>query len=616
MRHSCAAQRLPLQAWLCLLHSIMLLCLFPACSASAGSLSASDPATPPAFDLVVNRDWTFWLSSDGWLPRQLVFIYLMDPAGGQRMPIFSVQADELGHCDALVQYPIDPYWRGMDVVQVNLQDSLPTREVTMRLWVGGASRPDARAQSFTLDAPSPTPSPSSTSTYTPVPEPPQAAVSPTPLPVSLQQANEGWIGEYYDNPEVHHAAPALIRQDDNVDFDWDVRAPAPGVPADGFSARWTRTLHFDAGTHRFILNANDGARVFIDDVDVIEAWQAAAGADQVRDVSLTAGEHTVRVEMYDRAGPAFIHFTFHRLVTYPCWTAEYYANADLSGTAVITRSDNAIHYDWGLLAPTGVDVPADGFSARWRRSFNLPAGVTQFHVVADDGVRVKIDDRLVIDEWHDAATEPYDEAVNLAEGVHTVTVEYYENSGQARVSFYFDPPPAGNWKGEYFNNALLDGYPVFVHYDDRLAFDWGAWSPVFPPDFTRCDLPTNSFSVRWTRQLTVDKPGMYRFSITADDGIRFFIDGHKVRDEWHPSDSDTYSFLVDLQAGIHDVRVEYYEGSGVARIEAGEPEWVADIPTPLPPPTATPTIAATATSPSTPCPCASSSPVAPPSPTP
>lgn len=53
----------------------------------------------------------------------------------------------------------------------------------------------------------------------------------------------------------------LVRDDADVNFDWRTAAPATQLSADDFSARWTRSLSFTAGTYRFYVRSDDGVRV-------------------------------------------------------------------------------------------------------------------------------------------------------------------------------------------------------------------------------------------------------------------------------------------------------------------------------------------------------------------
>jgi hypothetical protein len=78
----------------------------------------------------------------------------------------------------------------------------------------------------------------------------------------------------------------LTRSDDTIDFDWDGGAPAAAVPPDLFSARWTRTKSYAAGTYRFSVTGDDGIRVLVDGTEVINGWLQQAPTTYTADVPL------------------------------------------------------------------------------------------------------------------------------------------------------------------------------------------------------------------------------------------------------------------------------------------------------------------------------------------
>ena len=114
------------------------------------------------------------------------------------------------------------------------------------------------------------------------------------------------------------------------------------------------------------------------------------------------------------------------------WRAEYYNSRNLAEPPFFVRNDDEIQFDWGNGA-AGYGLLADNFSVRWTRALRLPAGTYSFGVLADDGVRLYIDNQLIIDEWHDAEATLYDAMVNLKEGQHKLVVEYYDHVGQAAI---------------------------------------------------------------------------------------------------------------------------------------------------------------------------------------
>ncbi|NIO72208.1 MAG: beta-glucosidase, partial [Anaerolineae bacterium] len=188
-------------------------------------------------------------------------------------------------------------------------------------------------------------------------------------------------------------AAVLVRNDVSVNFDWGTGSPGPGVPADNFSARWSRGLHFPAGNYRFYVRVDDGVRLWVDGNLVIDQWHDSAPTTYTADVNLTDGLHDLKMEYYERGGGALAQLTWERLDNYPDWKAEYYNNPNLSGAPVLVRNDVSVNFDWGTGSP-GPGVPADNFSARWSHSISFPAGTYRFHVRVDDAVRLWIDDNL------------------------------------------------------------------------------------------------------------------------------------------------------------------------------------------------------------------------------
>ncbi len=119
------------------------------------------------------------------------------------------------------------------------------------------------------------------------------------------------------------------------------------------------------------------------------------------------------------------------------WTASYWNNRELSGHPVLVRQESAIDYDWEGLSPDPV-VNVDNFSAQWVRTYHFAAGTYRFKATTDDGMRVWIDGKIIIDDWTDGKVRTIDADVNLSSGPHQITVEYYEFGGKAVAGFTWD----------------------------------------------------------------------------------------------------------------------------------------------------------------------------------
>lgn len=298
---------------------------------------------------------------------------------------------------------------------------------------------------------------------------PQPAATATPVTIT------DWRGEYFNNAGLS-GAPVVVRNDGNISFNWGAGAPAANVPADNFSARWTRTLYLDGGTYRFILRVDDGVRLWLDDRLVVDAWYDGAARDVSGIYSVGSGNHNLRVEYYERAGDASIAMRWEKIADdnnnnnnnnnnndndndndngnnnnndndndndndngndndndNNNWKGEYYSDRDLDDRE-FTRYDERIEFDWEDDAPG--DLPHDDFSVRWSREYNFRDGRYRFQARADDGIRVYLDGRRIIDEWHSSnGAQLYSVERNVVGGEHEVVIEYYENGGDARVYF-------------------------------------------------------------------------------------------------------------------------------------------------------------------------------------
>lgn len=268
----------------------------------------------------------------------------------------------------------------------------------------------------------------------------------------------GWEGRYYDNAEMR-GGPALIRDDASINFDWGEGAPASWMPADSFSVVWTRQVSFDPGYYRFYAQSDDGVRVWIDDALVMDYWRAMDYEWHYLNWTYLEGHHTVKVEYYEGAGGARIHFWWEKgspvqptpipkpspgktPVPIPDpdlpapWRGEYFDNPNLSGSPILARDDAKIDFNWGWGAPDS-RLPDDDFSVRWTNEIEFSGGRYTFSTFSDDGVRLYVDGKRVVDSWR--PMRGYRSAtLDLSPGTHTIRLEYFERSGvaRARLSWY------------------------------------------------------------------------------------------------------------------------------------------------------------------------------------
>lgn len=123
--------------------------------------------------------------------------------------------------------------------------------------------------------------------------------------------------------------------------------------------------------------------------------------------------------------------------------------------------------------------------------------------------------------------------------------------------------PSPRWRAAYFSNERLEGVPL-VRKERDVNHNWGVRRS--PLETIRVD----HFSARWDTCLVLERAQSVAFQLTSDDGSRLFIDGQLAIDNWGPRPRSytrgskilrplTSGVDVPLQAGVHHLRVEYYE---------------------------------------------------------
>ena len=167
-----------------------------------------------------------------------------------------------------------------------------------------------------------------------------------------------------------------------------------------------------------------------------------------------------------------------------------------------------------------------------------------------------------------------------ANQLYDIRVDYREGTGNARMELYWFSTsqsfqlipsdrlyasPAG-LLGEYSDSS---GHSL-RQIDPTIDFNWGTAAPA--------GLTADHFQATWTGRLQANYSELYNFSTTSDDGVRLWIGGELVIDHWtdHASGgSDTGAKW--LEAGKwYDIKLEYYEKTGVAQVESAVVERAAN----------------------------------------
>ncbi len=256
-------------------------------------------------------------------------------------------------------------------------------------------------------------------------------------PQTVSAADSHWRAKYWNNRELS-GDPDLERDEEAINYDWGDGSPSSKINDGDFSARWTRKVWFNTGTYRFTATMDDGMRVWVDKTLILDYWHDSQVHSESTDMFLSAGEYEIKVAYYEAKGKAVAKFSWAAVSGLPPvpverWRGEYFNNMTLTYPPVLVRDDNTVDFDWGSGSP-GNNIPNDRFSARWTRAVSMDPGHYRFTILTDDGVRLWVNDQLLIDKWHDNQSITYTADTAIPGGVTPIRLDYYEHEGAALVT--------------------------------------------------------------------------------------------------------------------------------------------------------------------------------------
>ena len=122
----------------------------------------------------------------------------------------------------------------------------------------------------------------------------------------LLAAGNGLQAQYYN--ALNLTDPALVRVDSEVNFDWGNGSPDASIGTDDFSVRWSGSVEADfTESHTFIINANDGARLWVNGQLLIDQFVGGSLTDESASIDLIAGRrYDIQLEYLESTGNASV----------------------------------------------------------------------------------------------------------------------------------------------------------------------------------------------------------------------------------------------------------------------------------------------------------------------
>lgn len=298
----------------------------------------------------------------------------------------------------------------------------------------------------------------------------------------------GLLGKYYQMPGSVDDFPSLPpgqkpsveRVDKDINFASTLEV-FPGTKlVDNFYANWTGLIRIPKdGGYTFYLDSDDGSRLFIDGKQVVDHGGTHDMTEMSGRVELMAGDHELKVEFFDaeeEAGcilswetagqaKAVVPSTalFHKAAGgEPGLLAEYYRTEDgtedfpdfpASKIPDLKRVDKTINFESTQDNWPGTQFK-DFFYIRWTGTLRVPAdGNYTFYVESDDGSRLFIDVKQVVDNGGAHGMEEVAGNLKLTAGDHALKVEFFEKDIDAGCKF--------SWKSDVIEKQIVPAAVLF-----------------------------------------------------------------------------------------------------------------------------------------------------------
>jgi hypothetical protein len=204
-----------------------------------------------------------------------------------------------------------------------------------------------------------------------------------------------------------------------------------------------------------------------------------------------------------------------------------------------------------------------------------------FYTQGDDGVRLWVNGQQLVNNWTDHSSTENSGTISLTAGQkYTLTMEFYDDASTAIASLSWSgahttkrvipqaqlyapvantTAPVGTGtglRGDYFDGMSFDTL-IATRTDPTVGFDWEA-SPA-------TGVSADQFSVRWTGQVQPLYTQTYTFYTLSDDGIRLWVNGQQIVNNWTDHGSTENSGTIALTAGQkYDLKLEFYDNASSA----------------------------------------------------
>ena len=264
---------------------------------------------------------------------------------------------------------------------------------------------------------------------------------------------------------------------------------------------------------------------------------------------------------------------------------DYFDNIDLTNFK-LTRVDKIIDFYWGVNSPAKEIRDDESYSVRWSGKIRpVYSEEYTFYIARDNGVRLWIDNKLIVDKWDNLVSfEDTGKIFLEADKFYDIKLEYFNNTGNGLVKLEWSsastvrsvvpteclyPAEPKNYENTLPGNGIGLSYEYFDEdnltkfkekgIDSIIDFNWGVGSP------SKSVSQDQKFSIRWTGYIQAPYDGDYVFYVNYDDGASLWIDRQLLIDKWTANEINTAKTkTISLKAGQKVEIMLLYRNTGLA----------------------------------------------------
>jgi hypothetical protein len=262
-------------------------------------------------------------------------------------------------------------------------------------------------------------------------------------------------------------------------------------------------------------------------------------------------------------------------------TGDWYTGTSF-GALMSTVLDATVNYPDMLATATARTGVSTNFSVRYRGQVLANYSETYtFYTQSDDGVRLYVNEQLVIDNWTPHSSTENSGTISLTAGQwYDVRLEYFQGGGFSVLELEYQSPseakkiiPATNLRSTgntaYYQGLSSDWYSgiAFNTYMSNARDTTVDFPDTTGVGMTRTGAAT-TYSARWSGQVLATYAETYTFYTRSDDGVRLYVNGSLIVDHWNDHTLFEDSGTISLSAGQwYNITLEYYNDSGAGAMQ-------------------------------------------------